>query len=182
VNSDSDGGAGGDQPRGDDEARRDKGADASSTAGRSGSETGSDVGADQDSVIAGLEADLAADTDADTAADDGEFEREPVTVGARATAGSARAAARASAARAGVTAAKGRPTASRDRTKNRVGPAARIARYLREVVSELRKVIWPTRNEMITYSVVVVLFLVFMVAVTWGADFGFARLILWIFG
>jgi preprotein translocase subunit SecE len=35
---------------------------------------------------------------------------------------------------------------------------------------------------MVTYSIVVVLFLIFMIAVTWGADFGFARLILAVFG
>jgi preprotein translocase subunit SecE len=106
--------------------------------------------------------------------------REPVAAGV--PAGSARAAARASAARAGVTAGKGRPTRSRDHGPDRGNLAKRIVRYLREVVAELRKVIWPTRNEMVTYSIVVVLFLIFMIAVTWGADFGFARLILAVFG
>jgi preprotein translocase subunit SecE len=106
--------------------------------------------------------------------------REPVAAGV--TAGSARAAARASAARSGVTAAKGRPTRARDSGPERGNIAQRIVRFLREVVAELRKVIWPTRNEMVTYSIVVVLFLIFMIAVTWGADFGFARLILAIFG
>lgn len=32
---------------------------------------------------------------------------------------------------------------------------ARIGRYFREVRSELRKVTWPTRPELITYTVVV---------------------------
>lgn len=32
---------------------------------------------------------------------------------------------------------------------------ARIGRYFREVRSELRKVVWPTRQELITYTVVV---------------------------
>lgn len=109
--------------------------------------------------------------------------REAVVVGSRASAGSARAAARASAAKAAVTAGKGRPTRSRDKDATaRLNIAQRIVRYLREVSSELRKVIWPTRNEMVTYSIVVVLFLIFMIAVTWGADFGFARLTLAIFG
>jgi len=107
--------------------------------------------------------------------------REPALAGVRA--GSARAAARASAAKAGVTAGKGRATptrASHGETKGNI--FKRIARFLREVVAELRKVIWPTRNEMVTYSIVVILFLIFMIALTWGADFGFAKLVGLIFG
>lgn len=103
-------------------------------------------------------------------------DREPALVGA--SAGSARAAARASA----TTPGKGRATPRRDRTQHKGNIFSRIVRYLREVASELRKVIWPTRNEMTTYSIVVIVFLIFMIAITWGADFGFARLILWIFG
>lgn len=177
MNSDSDGASGGDRPHDDDDARADDAAQGRPAAG-------DDVTDDEDSVIADLEAGLAADGSDDDGADFGGdgVKREPVSVGARATAGSARAAARASAARAAVTAAKGRPTPSRGRGRERVGVPARINRYLKEVVAELRKVIWPTRNEMVTYSIVVVLFLIFMIAVTWGADFGFARLILWIFG
>jgi preprotein translocase subunit SecE len=109
-------------------------------------------------------------------------ELEPATVGARVPAGSARAAARASAARAGVTPGKGRATPTRDRGPQRGNIFVRVARYLREVVSEMRKVIWPTRKEMITYSIVVVLFLVFMIAMTWGLDLGFAHAVLAIFG
>lgn len=116
----------------------------------------------------------------DDAASDGphldDIEREPALVGA--SAGSARAAARASASTPG----KGRATPRRDRAQSKGNIFTRVMRYLREVASELRKVIWPTRNEMTTYSIVVVLFLIFMIAVTWAADFGFAKLILWIFG
>lgn len=106
-------------------------------------------------------------------------DREPALSGV--PAGSARAAARASAGGA-TTAGKGRATPRRNRGERKGSIFSRVARYLREVVSELRKVIWPTRNEMRTYSIVVILFLIFMIAVTWSADFGFARLILWVFG
>ena len=37
---------------------------------------------------------------------------------------------------------------------------ARFGRFLREVVAELRKVIWPTRNQMVTYTIVVIVFVV----------------------
>jgi len=59
---------------------------------------------------------------------------------------------------------------------------SRILRYLREVVAELRKVIWPTRNELITYTAVVLVFVAFMVALTSGLDLAFARGVLLVFG
>ncbi len=57
-----------------------------------------------------------------------------------------------------------------------------FVRFIREVVAELRKVIWPSRQELITYTTVVVVFVVILVAIVAGLDFGFARLTLWLFG
>jgi preprotein translocase subunit SecE len=65
---------------------------------------------------------------------------------------------------------KGRPTPSRDRKEARPGLLARGFRFLREVVAELRKVIWPTRKQMITYTAVVLVFVAFMVAFIYGLD------------
>jgi preprotein translocase subunit SecE len=59
---------------------------------------------------------------------------------------------------------------------------SRIARFLREVVAELRKVIWPTRKELLTYTAVVVVFLVAMTAIVVGFDQAFAWLVLRVFG
>lgn len=61
-------------------------------------------------------------------------------------------------------------------------PFVFVFNYLKQVVGELRKVIWPNRKQMITYTAVVLVFLVFMVALVAGADFGFARLVLLVFG
>jgi preprotein translocase subunit SecE len=55
-------------------------------------------------------------------------------------------------------------------------------RYIRESVSEMRKVLWPSRSELITYSVVVIVFVVIMVAIVAGLDIGFAKLVLLVFG
>ena len=78
---------------------------------------------------------------------------------------------------------KGRPTPSRDRGKDaRPGLFARIFRFLREVVAELRKVIWPTRKQMITYTAVVLVFVAFMVAVIAGLDLALAKGVAWLFG
>jgi len=78
--------------------------------------------------------------------------------------------------------AKGRPTRARDAQVTRVGFVSRIGRFLREVVAELRKVIWPTRKQMITYTSVVLVFLAVMVALIWGFDFVLIKGALKLFG
>ena len=55
-------------------------------------------------------------------------------------------------------------------------------RFVREAVSEMRKVLWPSRSELVTYSIVVIIFVVIMVAIVAGMDFGFAKLVLQVFG
>jgi preprotein translocase subunit SecE len=57
-----------------------------------------------------------------------------------------------------------------------------LVRYIREIVAEMRKVIWPTRQEMTTYTTVVVIFVVVVVAFVAGLDIVFAKLVLWMFG
>lgn len=106
----------------------------------------------------------------------------PVTSG-RATAGSARAAARRSGVRSGVTERKGTPTRSREtaHTEKR-NVFSFLGRYIREVAAELRKVIWPARSQMVTYTLVVIVFVTFMVALVAGLDVLFAKGVLAIFG
>ena len=100
------------------------------------------------------------------------------------SAGSARAAARRSAARAGVSETKGAATPKRAAatTVKKPNVFARLGRFLREVVAELRKVIWPTRNQMVTYTIVVIVFVVFMVALVGVLDLLFAKGVLAVFG
>ena len=98
--------------------------------------------------------------------------------------GSARAAARRSAARAGISEAKGAATPKRAAatTVKRPNMFARFGRFLREVVAELRKVIWPSRNQMVTYTIVVIAFVAFMVALVGVLDLLFAKGVLAVFG
>jgi preprotein translocase subunit SecE len=77
---------------------------------------------------------------------------------------------------------KGRPTPSRDRKDTRPGMFSRLFRFLREVVAELRKVIWPTRKQMITYTTVVLVFVAFMVALIALLDLGLAKGVSALFG
>jgi preprotein translocase subunit SecE len=61
-------------------------------------------------------------------------------------------------------------------------PILFVWNYLKQVVAELRKVIWPNRKQMVSYTTVVLLFLTFMVALIGGVDLGLAKLVLWVFG
>jgi preprotein translocase subunit SecE len=79
-------------------------------------------------------------------------------------------------------AGKGAPTRERDQRGRRVSLIRRLIRFIREVVAELRKVIWPTRKELITYTGVVLVFLVVMITVVGLLDLAFAKGVFWIFG
>jgi preprotein translocase subunit SecE len=71
--------------------------------------------------------------------------------------------------------------ARKDRAERR-GPFARVALFLRQVVAELRKVVTPTRRELITYTGVVLVFVVLMMGFVAGLDFGFSALVNFVFG
>jgi preprotein translocase subunit SecE len=61
-------------------------------------------------------------------------------------------------------------------------PFVYVFNYLKQVVAELRKVIWPNRKQMGSYTSVVLAFLVFMVTLIGLVDLGLAKLVLWVFG
>ncbi len=62
------------------------------------------------------------------------------------------------------------------------GRGSAPTRFVRESVSEMRKVLWPSRSELVTYSIVVIVFVVIMVSIVAGLDIGFAKLVLLLFG
>jgi preprotein translocase subunit SecE len=72
-----------------------------------------------------------------------------------------------------------KPRKAGDRSAN---PFVFVYNYLKQVVAEMRKVIWPNRKQMLTYTSVVLAFLAFMVALVGLADFGLAKLVLLVFG
>ncbi|MET0729354.1 MAG: preprotein translocase subunit SecE [Acidimicrobiales bacterium] len=55
------------------------------------------------------------------------------------------------------------------------------AQFLREVRGELRKVAWPTRPEVINYSIIVLVALVVLTAYVAALDYGFGKLLLKLF-
>lgn len=52
---------------------------------------------------------------------------------------------------------------------------SRIALFIQQVIAELKKVVTPTRKELINYTLVVIAFVVIMMALVWALDqlFGF---------
>jgi preprotein translocase subunit SecE len=54
--------------------------------------------------------------------------------------------------------------------------------FYRQVVAELRKVIWPTRNELVTYTTVSLIFVIIVLAIVFGLDNAFSWLVLKFFG
>ena len=78
--------------------------------------------------------------------------------------------------------AKRKKKTKKGATEPRRNPIAYVINYLREVIGELRKVIWPNRKQMVTYTAVVLVFLVFMVTLIGLVDLGVARLVMLVFG
>jgi preprotein translocase subunit SecE len=56
------------------------------------------------------------------------------------------------------------------------------ALFVRQVIAELRKVIWPTRRELRTYTVVALVFVLVMVVIVTSLDYGFTKLVFAAFG
>ena len=71
--------------------------------------------------------------------------------------------------------------AKKDRAQRR-SPFGRIALFLRQVIAELRKVVTPTRRELFSYTGVVLVFVVIMMLLVSGLDFGFSALVNFLFG
>jgi preprotein translocase subunit SecE len=61
--------------------------------------------------------------------------------------------------------------------RDRMTPAL----FTRQIAAELRKVIWPTRNELVTYTVVALVFCVIMTAIVTSLDYGFTKLMFVLF-
>jgi len=56
------------------------------------------------------------------------------------------------------------------------------AQFVSEVRDELRKVVWPTRKELVTYTTVSLVFILIMVGIVTSLDYGFTRLVFVLFG
>ena len=59
----------------------------------------------------------------------------------------------------------------------RTGPAT----FYRQVVAELRKVVWPTQEQLVTYFLVVMVFVLVMMAFVSALDLAFGKLVFALF-
>jgi preprotein translocase subunit SecE len=71
--------------------------------------------------------------------------------------------------------------ARQDRADKR-GPLARLSLFFRQVINELRKVVTPTRRELLNYTLVVLVFVVIMMALVGGLDWLFSLAVNFTFG
>jgi len=53
--------------------------------------------------------------------------------------------------------------------------------FYRQVVAELRKVVWPTQEQLVTYFFVVMVFVLVMIGIVSALDLGFGKLVFAIF-
>ena len=69
-------------------------------------------------------------------------------------------------------------------------PSARSARsertspvtFYRQVVAELRKVVWPSQQQLVTYFIVVMVFVLVMIALVSVLDLAFGKAVFAVFG
>ncbi len=54
--------------------------------------------------------------------------------------------------------------------------------FYRQVVAELRKVVWPTQQQLVTYFIVVMVFVLVVMTIVSLLDLGFGRLVFKVFG
>ena len=66
----------------------------------------------------------------------------------------------------------------RDREPKRTSPAT----FYRQVVAELRKVVWPSQQQLITYFIVVVVFVLLVMGFVSLLDLGFGKAVFKVFG
>ena len=73
-------------------------------------------------------------------------------------------------------------TESTEQVAEKLGLFARVGLFYRQIVSELTKVVWPTRKQLSTYTAVVMVFVTFIIAVVSLFDLVITKLVFWVFG
>ena len=66
--------------------------------------------------------------------------------------------------------------------RGKKGPLKRLALFYRQIVAELRKVVWPSRNQLTTYTTVVIIFVVIMIGLVTVIDYGLSNAAKYVFG
>ncbi|ACY99884.1 MULTISPECIES: preprotein translocase subunit SecE [Thermomonospora] len=79
---------------------------------------------------------------------------------------------------------RGEPAATEDKDKEKKSARKRTSPvlFVRQIIAELRKVIWPTRSELINYTLVSLVFVLVMMAFVAGLDWGLQKGVFAVFG
>jgi preprotein translocase subunit SecE len=86
--------------------------------------------------------------------------------------------------RQGQVGADGAPVARETKPRPPAKPAHErvgIAEFVRQVRAELRKVAWPTRSEVINYSILVFVALLILTALIFALDYVFGKAVIYLF-
>ena len=70
----------------------------------------------------------------------------------------------------------------RGRGREELGPFARVSRFVRQIVAELRKVVRPSRNDLVGYATAVLVFVAAVMAFVTLVDLGVGSLTRLVFG
>jgi len=73
-----------------------------------------------------------------------------------------------------------RPTTPQD-VQRRRRERASVPQFFREVREEMRQVAWPTRPEVVNYTIIVLSVLVFMTSLIFGLGYGFSKFVSFFF-
>ena len=73
-------------------------------------------------------------------------------------------------------------TESVETTEEKLGLFARVGLFYRQILSELKKVVWPTRKQLSTYTAVVLVFVMLIIAVVSLLDLVLTKIVFWVFG
>ena len=73
-------------------------------------------------------------------------------------------------------------SSSSERRPAGTGGRTSLPLFFRQVIAELRKVIWPTRDQLTTYFMVVLFFVLVMIAIVSVLDYTFNMAMFEIFG
>lgn len=78
--------------------------------------------------------------------------------------------------------AQGRPAKSGGKKGKKLGFFARIALFFRQMIGELKKVVTPTRSELLNYTLVVLVFVAIVMLIVTLLDLAFGVGVGWVFG
>jgi preprotein translocase subunit SecE len=73
-----------------------------------------------------------------------------------------------------------RRTSTQD-VQRRRGQRTKPAQFIREIREEMRQVAWPTRPEVINYTLIVLFVLIFMTSLIFGLGYGFSKFVTFLF-